>query len=103
MKLPPHGTEVFVGGIPQGTTEDELKEAFSAAGEVFAVSCACWSAQVAPHYRFALAAQHCAALTMVLWHHGTCVSCISGAPVDRLRGSSFPHEAFADHQGISVA
>ncbi|GAQ87382.1 hypothetical protein KFL_003490060 [Klebsormidium nitens] len=37
MKLPPHGTEVFVGGIPQGTTEDELKEAFSSAGEVFAV------------------------------------------------------------------
>lgn len=42
MKLPPHGTEVFVGGIAPGTTEEDLKEALSPAGEIFSVRIDIW-------------------------------------------------------------
>jgi hypothetical protein len=42
MKLPPHGTEVFVGGIAPGTTEEDLKEALSSAGEIFSVCIDIW-------------------------------------------------------------
>lgn len=34
MKLPPHGTEVFVGGLPRHATADQIKEWASQVGEV---------------------------------------------------------------------
>lgn len=37
MSLPPHGTEVFVGGMDRSTTEDELRAFCAEAGEVFSV------------------------------------------------------------------
>ncbi len=37
MSEPPHGTEVFVGGIPRSATEDQLKVFAEAMGEVHAV------------------------------------------------------------------
>ncbi|KAK9807940.1 hypothetical protein WJX73_004990 [Symbiochloris irregularis] len=38
MSLPPHGTEVFFGGIPRAATEAQLIEFASAAGEVFSAT-----------------------------------------------------------------
>ncbi len=37
MAQPPHGTEVFVGGIPRAATEEQLREWAGAVGEVHAV------------------------------------------------------------------
>lgn len=37
MSEPPHGTEVFVGGIPRTASEDQLKVFAEAVGEVHAV------------------------------------------------------------------
>lgn len=38
MSEPPHGTEVFVGGIPRTATEDQLKTFAEAVGEVYVVT-----------------------------------------------------------------
>ena len=35
---PPHGSEVFVGGLPRQMEEEELKELFGTVGEIFEVS-----------------------------------------------------------------
>ena len=35
---PPHGSEVFVGGLPRQMEEEELKELFETVGEIFEVS-----------------------------------------------------------------
>jgi heterogeneous nuclear ribonucleoprotein R len=40
MKEPPHGAEVFVGGLPRQATEDQLKEFARPVGEVHSVSLA---------------------------------------------------------------
>lgn len=58
MLQPPHGTEVFVGGVPRTATEEQLKVWASEVGEVHAVvllkdpnnseqnrGCALWLAQ----------------------------------------------------------
>jgi hypothetical protein len=37
MSEPPHGTEVFVGGIPRTASEEQLKVFAEAVGEVHAV------------------------------------------------------------------
>lgn len=37
LALPPHGTEVFFGGLHRSANEDQLREFASEAGEVFAV------------------------------------------------------------------
>ena len=37
LAMPPHGSEVFVGGVTKETTEEELKELCSTVGEVFEV------------------------------------------------------------------
>lgn len=34
LSLPPHGTELFIGGVPRGATEDELRQFAEQAGEV---------------------------------------------------------------------
>ena len=34
LSLPPHGAEVFMGGIPRGASEEEIREFASEAGEV---------------------------------------------------------------------
>ncbi|KAK9863297.1 hypothetical protein WJX84_005658 [Apatococcus fuscideae] len=38
MELPPHGCEVFVGGVPRTATEDMLKEFAERAGPIFSCS-----------------------------------------------------------------
>ncbi|KAJ4774741.1 RNA-binding (RRM/RBD/RNP motifs) family protein [Rhynchospora pubera] len=37
MALPPHGAEVFIGGLPRETTEDDLRELCDSFGEIFEV------------------------------------------------------------------
>lgn len=37
LSLPPHGTEVFIGGLPRSCTEDELREFASKAGDVHSI------------------------------------------------------------------
>jgi hypothetical protein len=37
MAQPPHGTEVFVGGVPRAATEAQLREFAEALGEVHSV------------------------------------------------------------------
>lgn len=37
LNLPPHGTEVFVGGIHRSTTDEQLREFASEAGEVYSI------------------------------------------------------------------
>ena len=34
LSLPPHGTEVFIGGLPRGLTEQQLRDFASEAGDV---------------------------------------------------------------------
>lgn len=34
LSLPPHGAEVFMGGVPRAASEEEIREFASEAGEV---------------------------------------------------------------------
>lgn len=34
MSLPPHGTEVFIGGLPRALTEQQLRDFASEVGDV---------------------------------------------------------------------
>lgn len=34
LSLPPHGTEVFIGGLPRAITEQQLRDFASEAGDV---------------------------------------------------------------------
>lgn len=34
LSLPPHGTEVFIGGLPRNITEQQLRDFASEAGDV---------------------------------------------------------------------
>ena len=38
MAQPPHGTEVFVGGVPRTATEEQLKALASEIGEVHGIT-----------------------------------------------------------------
>ena len=37
LALPPHGSEVFIGGLPKDVTEDELRDLCEPIGEIFEV------------------------------------------------------------------
>jgi heterogeneous nuclear ribonucleoprotein R len=34
LSLPPHGTEIFIGGLPRNITEQQLRDFASEAGDV---------------------------------------------------------------------
>jgi len=38
LALPPHGSQVFIGGLPRDTTEDDLREMCEPLGEIYEVS-----------------------------------------------------------------
>jgi heterogeneous nuclear ribonucleoprotein R len=38
LALPPHGSQVFIGGLPRDTTEDDLRELCEPLGEIYEVS-----------------------------------------------------------------
>jgi heterogeneous nuclear ribonucleoprotein R len=38
LVLPPHGSEVFIGGLPRDITEEDLRELCEPLGEIFEVS-----------------------------------------------------------------
>lgn len=38
LALPPHGSEIFVGGLPRDMTEDDLRELCEPFGEIFEVN-----------------------------------------------------------------
>lgn len=40
LKRPPHGSEVFVGGITRDTTEEDLRSLCSSCGDIYEVACA---------------------------------------------------------------
>jgi heterogeneous nuclear ribonucleoprotein R len=37
LALPPHGSEVFIGGLPRDTTEEDLRELCEPLGEIYEV------------------------------------------------------------------
>ena len=37
LALPPHGSEVFIGGLPRDACEDDLRELCEPIGEIFEV------------------------------------------------------------------
>lgn len=39
LGLPPHGSEVFIGGLPRDVSEDDLRGLCESIGEIFEVSC----------------------------------------------------------------
>ena len=38
LALPPHGSEVFIGGLPRDVSEEDLRDLCEALGEIFEVS-----------------------------------------------------------------
>ena len=41
LALPPHGSEVFIGGLPKDASEEDLRELCEPIGETFEVSTLC--------------------------------------------------------------
>ena len=39
LALPPHGSEVFIGGLPRDVSEEDLRDLCDSIGELFEVSC----------------------------------------------------------------